>query len=482
MRVTDFRDGKALREVIAGMVTSDSVCGAVAAAWNGSRDEAPELFSSREANRIARWTTSYYNEHFRAPRNAMETIFEGWATTHPNKEEVKLTEELLREISDEDYRRRKKINPKHIVNLAKKLFDESAIRRAIEDAGAAVQRGKFDDARKVLETVRYVEMGPKSGTDTFRDEEAQRNAFRTERTAPLLTYPGDLGRFFGEQFARGNLVAFMGHEGIGKSHWLLDMVWRAIRQRCKVCFFDAGDMSEEQVDRRLLVRASRHPALSSDGRWPVKVKMPNSIKVPEWNDGEDQTAEVTYDNLEFEEPLDFDKAHASCERLIQKVVRSDAPHFWRTCRPSGTLSVRRIREELRDRIKDGMVFDVVVIDYADLLMPMDRKLERRDQINADWIMLRSIAQEFSCLVVTATQVNRTGYKARTLRMEHVGEDKRKLAHVSAMFCINATDAEREMQVQRLSQSKKREGGGSQKEVVHVANCLALGNPCVMSMR
>lgn len=121
------------------------------------------------------------------------------------------------------------------------------------------------------------------------------------------------------------------------------------------------------------------------------------------------------------------------------------------------------------------------LDYADILLPIDGTVETRDQINQTWTIMRSISQKRNCLFVTATQASAAAYKATKLDKSHFSNDKRKYAHITAMFAINQEDEEKEFQVQRLNWLDVRSEPFSRKAFCYVAGCLATSNPSVKSI-
>ena len=130
--------------------------------------------------------------------------------------------------------------------------------------------------------------------------------------------------------------------------------------------------------------------------------------------------------------------------------------------------------------RKGWSPDVVVIDYADLLAAPTGYTESRDQINATWKTLRAISQRFHCLVVTATQAKASSYTKGTIDRSDYAEDKRKLAHATGIVGINQDSDEKVMQVMRLNWVVLREWEYSESTCVHVAGCLGLAQPFMLS--
>lgn len=128
--------------------------------------------------------------------------------------------------------------------------------------------------------------------------------------------------------------------------------------------------------------------------------------------------------------------------------------------PSGSMTpsmLRRLIEKYRNR---GIIFDLVVVDYADIMAPdfrTDNAIENSKEI---YIGLRALAFEFDCAMLTATQSNREGAKAQTVKMEHVAEDFNKIRTADLVISINASEDEQNAGEARLffAASRNQESG------------------------
>ncbi len=282
---------------------------------------------------------------------------------------------------------------------------------------------------------------------------------------------------------------------VHNSFYLLDVAWRALMQRRVVAYFEVGDLTREEAQLRFYVRAAGVPEESPDGKWPAKIPYPTAIKPPrrrgrggrgDEDDGErdedDLFATAEFETREFAAPIDAATARKAIQRVACRRVKSQRPYFRLSAHPAGTLSVRDLTGILDGWARGGFVPDVVVIDYADILAPPagTARQEKRDQNNVTWMQLRALSQSRHCLVVTATQTDAAAYEKHLLDKRNFSEDKRKLAHVTGMIGLNVTGPEKERGVMRLNWIVRRRGAFSTRRVVHVAPCLALSRPCVLS--
>ena len=463
------RDGSDNVRVLAAMIRHSSVLGRISSRWEGRG-----LFASDAANVLGTIAVEHYRKHGKAPKSGMVPLAEAWSEGRKDGEAVELVGRLLSECLDVD-----KLPPEHALDLAGKLFDRIALEKLSTGISQHVDAGQLDKAfALVAEKGRRVELGTGSGVNVLEDEEAVKGWFDAEKRESLVEYPGDAGKFFRDTLCRGAFVAFLAREKGTKSTWLLDVAYRAVRQRRNVAFFDAGDSTEEEVGIRFEERICRWPSYSpnDDGKWPAEIKVPKKLKIDK---GED-IAEVTeWHRREYPGPLTAEIAIAGNRKLKEKLA-SDRK-FWKlSCHPNLSLGVSNIKSIILGWALEDWHPDVVIVDYMDLLAPPPGRMETRDQINRNWQLVRALSQEFHCLVVTGTQAKATSYEARTLGMKHFSEDKRKLAHCTAKYAINRTAAEEEAEQGRLSQVVVRKGKLRTERQLHYASCLALADPCCCS--
>lgn len=121
------------------------------------------------------------------------------------------------------------------------------------------------------------------------------------------------------------------------------------------------------------------------------------------------------------------------------------------CRPSAQMTISDIKTEIYNlQHYEDFTPDVILLDYIDILgVDRNSPKETRHKIDHDWKIARGIAQELSCLFVTASQSNRSGFK-KDLDEEGVAEDVRKLAHVTHMVALNQSKEEKQKQIMRAN--------------------------------
>lgn len=463
MKITK-RQGGEERKILIGMIVDKQVLGRIASKWESG------LFKSQWGNLIGQWCVDFYNEYEAAPKEEIESLFESWAgSVHADDDTIRIVEKFLGNLSDEYQNYEDASNSNYTIDIASKYFNKVKLKRLSDSISGDVSSGDVEKALNSVNQYGQIEMGSGAGIDVLTDEDAIRESFE-EAQEPIIQYPQALGDFFKGALQRDAFISFMGSEKRGKTWWLLDIAWRAMCQRKKVALFEVGDMSQNQIMRRLMTRAIRKPLTPQKYDYPTFIEKEHGTPM----------CLVDFDHRETTKSVGWQTALKACKKVLKTKVKSKDSMLRLSCHPNSTLTVAGIKSILQNWERDGWVPDVIVIDYADILAPPIGYKDTRDQINATWKQLRALSQSNHCLVVTATQADANSYTTNTIGRSNFSEDKRKFAHVTGMVGLNATPEEKENGITRLNWIVLRESAFSETHCCHVAGCLAIGNPAIRS--
>lgn len=127
--------------------------------------------------------------------------------------------------------------------------------------------------------------------------------------------------------------------------------------------------------------------------------------------------------------------------------------------PTGTLTTKALARLIQHYKAKGTKFDLVVVDYADLMAPDHRTQDTIQNSKQIYEGLRAIAQMENVALLSATQTNREGFQQAVQRMEHVSDDINKARLVDLLISINADESERSRKECRLylAASRNQEG-------------------------
>lgn len=455
----ESRSGQRARAVLTGMIVSRRALARIAAKW------APKMFDSVWENTVGQWCVDFYRKYDDAPGKQVVGLFEAWSQSAKDKESIKLIERYLQSIDDEYDG--KEINVGVVLDYAGDLFNNIRLRKLAEGILEDLDDGRAAKAQKDVIGYLPVEVSTSAGVDVFLDKEASDAAFEN-RYESIIDLPGALGQFMGNRLRRGGFIAFEGKEKVGKSWWLMFLAYYAMRNRRRVAFFEVGDMTQDDMFLRWGAMAARKPIEEGEYKVPTRLAVHGKDIDVDWNEKECKTV------------LSAEESRAAMVRVQEEHVKSSKSYLRLVTVPAGSMSVLGIQSTIDGWAGEGWVPDVIVIDYADLLAPVEGKMETRDQINHTWMKLRALSQIYHALTITATQADANSYTSDLLDMSNFSNDKRKLSHVTGMIGINQNANEQEMEIQRLNWIVGREGKNSARSVVYVAGCLAIGNPAVRS--
>jgi hypothetical protein len=456
-------DGSRLRLILIGMITDQKVCSRISSFMDKSKGP---HFKSKWASIIAKWCKDYFQKYGSPPGENIEAIFRRWSQVgKTDPESVKYITRVLEYLSSEYAQRTiAKDNADFILDLASDYFSTESLRSVVDKVEDDITVGEVNKAYDRLESVSRVRLGYSSVLKPLVDNDVWLESIKEDEERSLFEYPGVLGELTKHSFTRGSLFAFMGVEKSGKSFYLIDAAFRAMKKRYNVAYFEVGDLGRDEVFQRLGQRILHETSRRESVKWPV-----------DW-DTEHDSRPV------FSKRLCSGISIGHALKKVRKYSRGrDLLRL--SCHPNSTINVAQIDDLIQEWAKDECwIPAVVVIDYADILAPPHGFLDVKDQIDETWKQLRRLSQKYNCLVLTATQTSAQTYRRRGVvltRLDFSGR-KTKLAHVNGMLGINSTPEDIKYGVTRINWVVRRKGESWETRQVLVAGCFAAGMPIILS--
>lgn len=418
-----------------------------------------ELFPSKPALLIAKWCVSYYKKFGEAPGVRLMDRFEQWAEEKRSKEVVAGVERLLSQLSKEF--ENSEYETKYLLDAMERYLQKTqreTLSELLPDAATD------DEHQKLLEKYAPIVLADNSNRISFdRPLDSILEEDEGLDSETLIEFDGDLGRFFGTTFRRGGFVAFQAPEKTGKTFWLQELWYMCSRGRKKwnAMYVECGDLTRGEWFGRLASRAS---GMCLDEPVYGELRLPTSVT---------EFGHVEY-RTKPHKRLNLERKKQALAKFSKRA--NGTSEFFRYS--AGRFSAADLRNQLRMlQQQDGYVPDLIVIDYVDI---MNHRVfgEGRDGINGTWIALRSIAMEFNCCVVTATQADAGSYGQLKQTRNNFSEDKRKFSHVSAFVGLNAVPVVDESETETdlfLLQWLARRHGRATRDVL-VAGCLDVSRP------
>lgn len=124
--------------------------------------------------------------------------------------------------------------------------------------------------------------------------------------------------------------------------------------------------------------------------------------------------------------------------------------------PPSTVTCRHIKGYIKKLTDRGVKLDAIVIDYVNLLKSEigNNSYERIKYATEE---LRALSYVFECPIITATQLNRSGYSEINPGLDTVGESYGLAATADAIFSIWREEEDIELGVIKLGVMKNRFG-------------------------
>lgn len=508
------------RHILLGLIVSTQYLHEIRSLWES------KFLISDLGKRVSKWCLGYYDKYGKAPQQDIEQIYFDHLQKENLPQDVAEDIELFLEDLSDEYSREEKFNVDYLLDRTRDYFNQRNLELHQEQIQDLVDRGDVQEAERLARAYQPVRKELEQDINLADKESLSRveKAF-AQQNKPLLEYPGALGEMLNPHLIRDGFVSLLAPEKRGKSFFLLDMARRGVRQRLNVAFFQAGDMSEGQQIRRLGIHLAKKSDLEiyAGEMWePTKDCVHNqldtcNLKIRERHPGlfgdlpgdektlrqemtKEKLMELAEENPDYRPCYNCKKFHHQpwgCSwlekvdvgppleqneavRIFEDYFVDKKRQFMLSTHPNNTLSVGKIRSILDGWYRQGFVPDLIVLDYADLLV--DESREFRHKQDSIWKGLRSLSEERHCLVATATQADAKSYEQGLLKLSNFSEDKRKFSHATAFIGLNQdpNGREKEIGIMRLNLLLVREGESNPNKVVHVLQNLKRGQPVLTS--
>ena len=387
--------------------------------WHQIHQE--DLFLNKAFNRIANWCIAHYTKKGTAPgAKILHTkYFEPWEEEVQGSDEAVLVGEVLNNVvgawKQVDFQR------DQLFDLAEDVLRRQQVLIASDRVGGSSSAKTIDE---IMAGAVPVTLAREPVYDNlFDNPEIARDV--DKMMEPVFTFSNQIVTdFFEDTFAAGTFTTFLAPEKRGKSQWLLECVMSALGANKRVLYFDAGDMTEDQIFLRFVARSLKRPYKAQD-----QYVLTEPLDIVD-NELTYDITKVTHDTRVSQQQAD--KVKRKCSRIFKE--RLFSRNF-----PRGSLSCSIIRTILDTLSMRGVHIDVVVVDYADILRPEKSKYsDNRHAITEIWGDMRTISMSYNVALITATQSDAATYE-NEIGQSSFSESKTKNAFITAEIGIDKTE-------------------------------------------
>ena len=312
------------------------------------------------------------------------------------------------------------IDPKHFdwfLDEYERFARHKSLETAILASADMLEKGEYGSVEEKIKKAVQVGLTKDMGLDYFEDPKSRLQALKDNNGQIPTGWKNFDKKLFGG-FNRGELNIFAGGSGAGKSLFLQNLAVNYAEQGLN-CVYITLELSENLTAMRIDAMMTETP-----------------------------TREI-YKDLDTVDLKVKMKAKASGKLRIKYI-------------PSGAtaLDIRTYIKEFE--IQNNKKCDVVLIDYLDLLMPINKRVSPSDLFVKDKYVseeLRNLAVDTNCLMITASQLNRASVEEIEFDHSHISGGLSKIQTADNVIGIFTSRAMRERGKYQIQFMKTRSSSG-----------------------
>ena len=374
-----------------------------------------ELFLADAESFVRAQNIFIYNHYDMSLREPAKFIYE-YAQTYKTLPDV----ELVNAKTGSELQSAADIDPKHydwFLDEYEKFARHKSLESAILASADMLEKGDYGSVEDKIKKAVQIGLTKDMGTDYFEDPKARLQALKDNNGVMATGWKNFDKKLFGG-FNRGELNIFAGGSGAGKSLFLQNLAVNYVEQGLN-CVYITLELSENltamRIDAMLTDTAARDIYKDLD-TVDLKVKM---------------------------------KAKQSGKLRI-KYINSGAT----------AIDIRAYIKEFE--IQHNIKCVVILIDYLDLLMPMNKRVSPSDLFVKDKYVseeLRNLAVDLNTILITASQLNRASVEEIEFDHSHISGGLSKIQTADNVIGIFTSRAMRERGKYQIQFMKTRSSSG-----------------------
>lgn len=503
------------RQIVIGCITNTSYLQQIKNEWDSLYIE------STAAKTLCDWCFEYFNKHDKAPVRDIENILLKKVKRKKIKKALaeEIETDILQGLNDEYENQTTDLDV--LLLETREYFIQRQLELHGEEVEALLSKGQIAEARQLQEDFKF-KINDGDDSIDLADESVNEKIDKAfdSNTQIVVKFDGALGKFWNDELTKGSFVSILAPEKRGKTFLLLEFLMQAYEQGKKVAFFQAGDMTEGQQLIRTaiyLTQCSNKEKFCGKQYIPVAdcIKNQNDccnrrIRASKFGPFKEKTEEEIRNDITYEELVDAklnNKFYRNCYNCIEwqnnpwgavwlkdfdngtdpltaREAKKAFKQFFTNNNQvrlatytNGELTINMMNSTLDMWALKGFKPELILADYADLIVGQTMN-EMRHSIDGVWRGLRGMSQKRDALTVSPTQADSKSYMQDLLTRSNFSEDKRKMAHVTAMYGLNqdVKGRERKLGIVRINKIVLREDGFHESDQVRVLQRLQIGRP------
>ena len=292
-----------------------------------------------------------------------------------------------------------------------------AIEKAIIDSADLLETGKYGEVELRIKEAVQTGLARSLGTDYFADPRGVLEGLKDNNGQMTTGWKALDDKLYGG-INRGEITIFAGGSGAGKSLFMQNMSLNWAEAGLN-CVYVTLELSESLSSMRMYAMQT------------------------------DRSTKGIFKSLDEVELMVKAKGKSSGQLRVKYL-------------PSGS-SINDIRSYLKElQIQTGKKVDCICVDYLDLLTPATMKVQAGDTFTKDKYVteeMRNFAMETQCILVTASQLNRSAVEEIEFDHSHIAGGISKIQTADNVIGIFTSNAMRERGQYQLQLLKTRSSSG-----------------------
>ena len=367
----------------------------------------PRFFTDESFKRVFTLITAFFQKRFTVPTR---TEILSFCNTPELKEDFKTTVKKIKDID-------KNLNVDELYHNTERFLKEKSVYHTMTDVAEDCSKGNIDPASifDKFEKCCGINLSVDTGFDFLRSYSRLVEDLKTEEPTISSGWQWLDNKLDGGFLENGrSIYIFAGETNVGKSIVLGNLACNIAKQG-KTVLLVSLEMSEMVYAKRLAGNLTG----------------------------------IEINNLRFELPQLEDKLQSfvtnnPTSRLLIKEF------------PPSTITPSQLGAFIKKLEQNGVELDAIVLDYVNLMhSPIGNNSYERVKIATEQV--RALSYQFNCPILTATQLNRTGYDKADPSLDTIGESMGLAMGADAIFSVFQNEEDRDLDIIRMGVMKNRFG-------------------------
>lgn len=365
-----------------------------------------KYFTDNNIKSVIEIVRSFYDK-----RQTIPTLTEikSYLTTDESREQFKRVVDIVKSFDQQ-------FNVEELYDNTERFLKERAVMSTLMDVAKDIESGSVDtsDIFNQFENACSISIQPDKGLDYYNEVDRHISDLLQQDSTVSTGWSWLDEKIDGGYLENGRAIyVFAGETNIGKSIFLGNTAVN-IANTGKTVLLITLEMSEFVYAKRLSTNISQIPI-----------------------------AELSTQTDYLKEQLQQHKDQTNGRILIKEF-------------PPSTITASHLKAFIKKITDTGLRIDAIVLDYVNLLTT-NTAVNSYERVKYVTERLRSLSYVFSCPIITATQLNRSGYNEVNPGLETVGESYGLAATADCMINIWQEEEDAELGIIKIGMMKNRFG-------------------------